>query len=130
MSTETHSYCPSETILKLLSGPWTLTILWLLSNHGPTRFGELKRQTKGISAKVLTERLRMLEQAAVIYRDYNPTIPPQVTYGLAEKGQDLAQVLSLIDNVAQKWQQDSVQALVTEAQLNASTRSATTRVTK
>ena len=35
------------------------------------------------------------------YRDYKPTIPPQVTYGLADKGKDLAQVLMLIDKVAQ-----------------------------
>lgn len=107
MSVETHSHCPSEQILKLLSGPWTLTILWLLSNHGPARFGELRRKTKGISAKVLTERLRMLEAEDIVYRDYKPTIPPQVTYGLAARGQDLAQVLSLIDKVAKKWQKVS-----------------------
>lgn len=102
-----HQYCPSEQILKLLSGPWTLTILWLLSNYGPIRFGELKRKTDGISAKVLTERLRMLEKEKIIYRDYKPTIPPQVTYGLAEKGNDLTQVLQLIDTVAQKWKKVS-----------------------
>ena len=56
------------------------------------------------SAKVLTEQLRKLEGEEIIYRDYKPTIPPQVTYGLANKGKDLAQVLSLIDKVAQKWQ--------------------------
>lgn len=107
MSSEAYPHCPSEQILKLLSGPWTLTILWLLSNHGPTRFGELRRQTNGISAKVLTERLRMLEAEDIIYRDYKPTIPPQVTYGLAARGKDLAQVLSLIDKVAKKWQKVS-----------------------
>jgi len=99
--------CPSEQLLNLLAGPWTLSILWLLSNNGPTRFGELRRKINGISAKVLTERLRRLEEEDIIYRDYKPTIPPQVTYGLAERGEDLAQVLALIDKIAQKWQKVS-----------------------
>lgn len=96
--------CPSAQLLNLIAGSWTLNILWLLSNNGPTRFGELKRKIAGISAKVLTERLRMLEEEDIIYRDYKPTIPPQVTYGLAARGEDLAQVLALIDKIAQKWQ--------------------------
>lgn len=75
--------------------------------YGPTRFGELKRRIDRISAKVLTERLSMLEEEDIIYRDYKPTIPPQVTYGLAERGEDLAQVLALIDKIAQKWQKVS-----------------------
>ncbi|MBD2001084.1 helix-turn-helix transcriptional regulator [Oculatella sp. FACHB-28] len=101
---EEHMECPSAQLLNLIAGSWTLNILWLLSNNGPTRFGELKRKIAGISAKVLTERLRMLEEEDIIYRDYKPTIPPQVTYGLAARGEDLAQVLALIDKIAQKWQ--------------------------
>ncbi len=107
MSLKEHSECPSEKLLSLLAGQWTLKILWVLSNNGPTRFGELRRKIVGISAKVLTERLRKLEEEDIIYRNYKPTIPPQVTYGLAEQGKDLAQVLALIDKVAQKWQKVS-----------------------
>ena len=107
MSLEEHLECPSEKLLSLLAGQWTLKILWVLSNNGPSRFGELKRRVNGVSAKVLTERLRKLEGEEIIYRDYKPTIPPQVTYSLANKGKDLAQVLSLIDKVAQKWQEVS-----------------------
>lgn len=104
MSQAEQMECPSAQLLNLLAGPWTLSILWLLSNHGPTRFGELRRKIDGISAKVLTERLRMLEEEEIVYRDYKPTIPPQVTYGLAQRGEDLAKVFALIDKIAQKWQ--------------------------
>ena len=58
--------CPMDAILRLLMGPWTTYILWVLRNDGPTRFGELKRKVSGISAKVLTERLRLLEHAEII----------------------------------------------------------------
>lgn len=95
--------CPITALTNLLIGPWTLYILWILRSKGPTRFGALKRQLEGISSKILTERLRMLEEAEVIYRLYEPTIPPQVTYGLTERSQDLIVVLDQLEAVAHKW---------------------------
>ena len=56
--------CPMDFILRMLMGPWTTYILYNLKTHGPQRFGELKRRVAGISAKMLTERLRTLEGAA------------------------------------------------------------------
>lgn len=95
--------CPVGVLANLLTGPWTLYILWILRSNGPTRFGALKRQLEGISSKVLTERLRMLEEAEVIYRAYKPMIPPQVTYGLTERAQDLVVVLDQLEAIAHKW---------------------------
>jgi DNA-binding HxlR family transcriptional regulator len=96
--------CPMDSLLRLLMGPWTTYILWVLASEGPTRFGALKRRVPGISAKVLTERLRTLEEAGVIYRQYEPTIPPKVTYGLAPRGQELRAVLDQLNAVALRWQ--------------------------
>ncbi len=101
--TEAPHSCPMENLLKLLSGPWTCLIIWNLSQNGPTRFLELKRKMGKISSKVLTERLRMLEAAGVIYRQYEPTVPPQVTYGMSERGQELRQVFSTLHDVAVQW---------------------------
>lgn len=96
--------CPLAALSNLLTGPWTLYIIWILRKDGPTRFGALKRQIEGISSKVLTERLRMLEQAEVIYRIYKPTIPPEVTYGLTERAQeDLIVLLDQFEAIAHKW---------------------------
>ena len=96
--------CPMDSLLRLLMGPWTTYILWVLASQGPTRFGVLKRKVPGISAKVLTERLRTLEEAGVIYRQYEPTIPPKVTYGLAPRGLELREVLDRLNAVALRWQ--------------------------
>ena len=95
--------CPMDAILRLLMGPWTTYILFVLRTQGPTRFGELKRQVGGVSAKMLTERLRLLEQADVVKRDYVPTIPPQVTYSLAPRGRELAGVIDQLNKIAQRW---------------------------
>lgn len=98
--------CPMDAILRLLMGPWTTYILWVLRTNGPTRFGELKRRVAGVSAKVLTSRLRMLEEAEIIQRHYEPTIPPQVTYALAPRGRELTVVLDDLDAIARRWQSE------------------------
>jgi len=98
--------CPLDSLLRLLMGPWTTYILWILSTKGPLRFGVLKREIPGISSKVLTDRLRMLESAGVIYRDYKPTVPPQVTYGLADRGKELRQVLDALNDISRRWDEE------------------------
>jgi DNA-binding HxlR family transcriptional regulator len=105
MSNAKHNgCCPMDEILRLIMGPWTTYILWLLENDGDLRFGELKKRMPRISSKVLTERLRMLEEAGLVHRDYQPTVPPTVTYSLTERGHELKSVLKGIHNLALKWQ--------------------------
>ena len=96
--------CPMDSLLRLLMGPWTTYILWVLRSNGPTRFGELRRRVAGVSAKVLTERLRMLADAGVVHRDHEPTIPPQVTYSLTARGEELKQALDQLNAIATRWQ--------------------------
>lgn len=96
--------CPMDSLLRLLMGPWTTYILWVLRSNGPTRFGELKRKVPGVSAKVLTERLRMLAEAGVVHRQFEATIPPQVTYSLTARGEELKGVLDQLNAVAIRWQ--------------------------
>jgi DNA-binding HxlR family transcriptional regulator len=98
--------CPIGGLLETLTRPWTLHILWTLSHNGPTRFGALRRSVTGISSRVLTERLRALEEKGFLYRDYKPTIPPEVTYGLTKRVKDIQKVLAELGRLAQKWQME------------------------
>lgn len=106
--------CPMDAILRLLMGPWTTYILWVLRSKGPTRFGELKRQVAGVSAKVLTARLRMLEQAEIIERQYEPTIPPRVTYDLAARGRELIAMMDDLNTIAQRWNDEDAKKAAAE----------------
>lgn len=56
-----------------------------------------------ISAKVLTERLRMLEESGVISRTYTPTIPPKVVYELTPSGEELMKVFEQLHKLAVSW---------------------------
>jgi len=93
-------------MLELLTRPWTLHILYVLSSGGPMRFGVLKKQVAGISSRVLTERLRALEEGRFVFRDYQPTIPPAVTYGITERMKDIQKVLKQLDALALTWQDE------------------------
>src|ERR1039457_6687594 len=101
---QTPSPCAIGGMLELLTRPWTLHILWALSHNGPMRFGVLRRQVEGISARVLTERLRTLEGAGFIFRHYEPTIPPAVTYGITDRMKDIQKVLHQLEGLSRKWQ--------------------------
>ena len=88
---------------RVLAGPWTLHILWALSTNGPARFGVLQKQVAGISSRVLAERLRGLEQNGFVFRHYEPTIPPAVTYGITKRMKDIEKVLQDLEQLARKW---------------------------
>ena len=103
MSVERPQSSSLEKLLNQISGRWTMYILWILDNNGALRFGELGREVEGISTKVLTERLRKLESMGVVYRDYKATIPPEVTYGLTERGQELSKTLDPLCELASRW---------------------------
>ncbi len=106
-SSQAPSPCAIGGLLELLTRPWTMHILWALSNNGPMRFGVLRRQIDGISSRVLTERLRTLENAHFIFRHYEPTIPPAVTYGITDRMKDIEKVLHQLEDLSRKWQRES-----------------------
>src|SRR5271166_6780959 len=103
-SSKTPSPCAISGLLELLTRPWTMHILWSLSTNGPMRFGVLRKNVEGISSRVLTERLRTLEDARFVFRHYEPTIPPAVTYGITDRMKDIEKVLHQLDGLARKWQ--------------------------
>lgn len=99
----TQIRCPMHRLINLLTGPWTTYILWLIRSQGPQRFGQLKKAMPKISAKVLTERLRMLEEEKIVIRHQEETIPPKVTYSLSKRGKELDKILDEINKIARKW---------------------------
>jgi len=90
--------CPMGACMALLGGAWTMNLVWQLSG-GPRRFGELIRDVPGISPKMLTARLRELEDKGVVDRRVAPTSPPSVEYSLSDMGHELVPVIDSIVRV-------------------------------
>lgn len=100
--------CPLTMCLSIIGGSWTPNIIWYLSAN-PRRFSELKNDLNGISAKVLTQRLRKLEENKVVHREVMPTSPPTVEYSLTEFGKELKPAIEAIAAVGHKIKQIKTQ---------------------
>lgn len=93
--------CPLSECIAVIGGTWTPNIIWYLS-QGPRRFSELKDDVDGVSAKVLTARLRKLEAEGIVHREVIPSSPPTVEYSLTELGQELKPALEAIVSVGHR----------------------------
>ena len=93
--------CPLTECMALLGGAWTPNVIWYLS-AGPRRFMELRVDMPGISAKVLSTRLRDLQHRGVVTRKVMPTTPPSVEYELTELGRELMPAIEAIVEVGHK----------------------------
>ncbi len=81
--------CPYVTIQKLLSGKWSIYILFLLSDK-PVRFNELLRlMPEELTHTTLSRQLKKLENDGIILRN----IPPRVEYELSVIGKKFLPVL-------------------------------------
>ena len=87
--TSTERACPIAPVVDIVFSRWTTPILWSLHTDGRQRFSELERRIDGITAKVLTQRLRQLERDGLVIRTYTPQIPPRVEYEISPLGRSL-----------------------------------------
>ena len=90
--------CPVETALTLMGDKWKVLIVRDLLT-GTKRFGELKKSLSGISQKVLTQHLRIMEENGLVHRKVYAEVPPRVEYSLT----DLGRSLKLIHNAMWQW---------------------------
>ena len=77
--------CPIERGMRVLGGRWKGSILWHVKD-GPVRFNDLARQLGGASKKMLTERLRELEEIDFVRREVITDKPIAVTYEITDRG--------------------------------------------
>ena len=88
--TDPELACPISPVVDIVFSRWTTPVLWSLHAFGRQRFVELERRIKGITPKVLTQRLRQLERDGLVVRTYHPEVPPRVEYEISELGRSLA----------------------------------------
>lgn len=93
--------CRLHDCLSLLTGAWTADVIWFL-REGERCFTELQHDLRGVSAKMLTARLRMLERRGVLTRSTKETSPPTVWYALTAGGRELAAALGQVVDISHR----------------------------
>lgn len=77
---------------------WTISVLRAVS-RGVTRPGALERHIQGISAKVLSDRLKHFQRAGIFERVQYPEIPPRVEYRLTSFGRKFSRLLKEVERL-------------------------------
>ncbi|MPY87998.1 MAG: MarR family transcriptional regulator [Luteitalea sp.] len=101
-----HELCARfHQAVELIGRRWSGAVVQLLL-QGPSRYGELRATIPEISDRMLSERLRELEDAGIVIRTVIPEIPVRVEYALTEKGRALQPALNAIAAWAEQWVDD------------------------
>ncbi|GAM15800.1 winged helix-turn-helix transcriptional regulator [Mesobacillus selenatarsenatis] len=96
------SICPRfEKAMTILSQRWTGLIIYQLLS-GPQRFCTIESSV-GVSGRVLSERLKDLENEGIVRREVHPETPVRIEYSLTEKGKSLEPLMKEIEKWSQGW---------------------------
>ncbi|MFH8385065.1 winged helix-turn-helix transcriptional regulator [Kitasatospora sp. NPDC018058] len=94
-----HTDCPARDMVDHVTSRWGIWVLISLRGND-LRFYELRESIQGISEKMLSQTLRALVDDGLVWRHVEPTMPPQVTYGLTEFGREVSEPLTeLFDRI-------------------------------
>ncbi|WP_112182259.1 MULTISPECIES: helix-turn-helix domain-containing protein [Paraliobacillus] len=105
--------CPRfEKAMQLFGKRWVGLVLFELL-EGPKRFSQMETELP-ISGRLLSERLKMLEQENIIERRVYSEFPVRIEYILTEKGKALKPVINDIQNWAEAWVTEAEVATVKE----------------
>lgn len=87
---------------ELIGRRWTGAIIFVLLKSR-CRFAVLSAAIPDITDRMLSDRLRELEEKGIVERTVVPDTPVRVQYALTKKGRALASAINAITDWAHKW---------------------------
>jgi DNA-binding HxlR family transcriptional regulator len=85
--------CPTRKLLDRLSDKWVCLVLNALAGR-TQRYSDLSRIVAGVSQKMLTQTLRVLERDGLIRREVTASVPVRVDYSLTPLGESLRALMA------------------------------------
>ncbi len=96
--------CPRyHEAVELVGKRWTGAILYVLLHGGRLRFTEIANAVPDLSDRLLSERMKELEQRKIVERHVSDCSPTKVCYELTEKGRQLAPAMAELKVWADRW---------------------------
>ncbi|MDT3425976.1 DNA-binding HxlR family transcriptional regulator [Paenibacillus forsythiae] len=96
------SLCPRlQKSMDIIGKRWTGLIIYQLL-QGPQRFGAIEASLP-LSGRLLSERLKDLEQEGIVRREVFPETPVRIQYSLTEKGKALESVIRDLERWSRDW---------------------------
>jgi DNA-binding HxlR family transcriptional regulator len=98
-----NGVCPHfHAAIELIGKRWTGAILCALTER-PMRFREVAKAVPGLSDRLLSQRLRELEDEGLVEREVEAGTPVRVTYSLTAVGRDLDPSIRELRIWAKRW---------------------------
>ena len=95
--------CPHfHHAIELIGKRWTGAIVCALTER-PMRYGELRKAVPGLSDRLLSQRLRELEEEGLVERQVEAGAPVRVIYSLTDAGRELDPALQELKAWARRW---------------------------
>jgi DNA-binding HxlR family transcriptional regulator len=95
--------CPHfHAAIELIGKRWTGAIVCALTER-PMRYAELGKAIPGLSDRLLSQRLRELEEEGLVERQVEAGSPVRVTYSLTDSGRELDPALRELKSWAKRW---------------------------
>lgn len=98
-----RSSCPIANVLDILGDKWTLLVVRDLLFLGKHRYGEFQSSDESIPTNILADRLKRLEAAGLVKKEFYQDKPPRAEYFLTRKGADLAPILKAMGQWGQQY---------------------------
>jgi len=97
------AFCPAyHRAMELIGRRWTGAIVRAML-AGSQRFSDIAASVPGLSARLLSERLKELESEGIVHRTVTPSTPVRVDYVLTVKGEALSDVIVAVSEWAERW---------------------------
>ncbi len=104
MKSRYGQYCPVALATEILGERWTILVVLALMD-GVSRFNDLQRALPRISATMLSQRLRTLEDAGILLKQPARSGRGH-EYSLTEAGRELEGVVMGLGHWGQRWARD------------------------
>lgn len=102
-SASISAFCPVyHHAMELIGRRWTGAIVRAMLS-GSQRFSDIAASVPGLSARLLSERLKELEIEGIVRRTVTPSTPVRVDYVLTAKGKALSNVIVAVSEWAETW---------------------------
>jgi len=93
--------CPIFQIADLVGKEWTIVIIQEVALNGEKGFNAILNRMRKISPKLLSKRLKELEESGIIEKKVFANVAPfRTSYKLTKKGKELQEIITFL----KKWQ--------------------------
>lgn len=102
-----QQHCPARLFFEKIADKWVLLIINVLARE-TQHFNLLKKNIQGISPKVLSQKLKMLERDGFIERQVQDTAPIRVDYSLTTLGLEVAEMAYQLKD----WAESNIEQVI------------------